>query len=148
MANNSFFQSPNKPSQSDINRRKALAARLIDQGKQDGSTQMVSGYAVAKSPLEGLAKALQTGIGGYMEGKVAEQEQSKADAARQTMADAIGAYSRSQAGDTTQTPSGESITWDKMAPDKAGQMYANMLMRNEDTAPMGMQDMQNNMQNA
>lgn len=147
MADTSFFQSTNRTSQADINRRKKLAERLIKQGEQDGSTQMVSGYAVAKSPLEGLAKALQTGLGGYIEGKAAQDEQMKSDNAKQTMADAIGAYTRSQAGDTTQTPSGESITWDKMSPDKAGQMYANMLMQNEDTAPMGMQAMQNEMQN-
>ena len=41
-----------------------MAERLMKQGEQDGSTQIVSGYAVKKSPLEGLAKALTAELAG------------------------------------------------------------------------------------
>ena len=51
-----------------------MAERLMKQGEQDRSTQIVSGYAVKKSPLEGLAKALTAGIGGYQERKADEMQ--------------------------------------------------------------------------
>lgn len=145
MAETSFF---NKNSEAEIRRRRMMAQRLMEQGKQPQGTEVVSGVAVKQSPIAGLARALQSGLGSYMEGQAAQAETQKAENARDTMKGAMDAYSRALSGDTTTTPSGESITWDKMPIDKAGQMYANMLMQNEDTAPIGMQAMQNNMQNA
>lgn len=150
MADISFFRDSrrdNRPSESDINLRRKMAEMLFKNGQQDGSTQVISGYAVPKSPLEGLSNAVSTSIGGYMEGQAAKEEQLKADNARKTMADAMGAYSKSQSGDTTQLGGGESVTWNKMPTDRAGQMYANMLMQNEDTAPLGMQALQQNIAN-
>jgi hypothetical protein len=132
------------PTRSDIDRRKKMAERLIEQGKQPTQTEMVSGWAVPQSPLAGLAKALQTGIGGYQERKASEMEQQKADAARQTMADALGAYTRSQDTTPTQLQSGETINWQPQSLDKSSQMMANMLMQNEDTAGMGMQAQMSN----
>lgn len=139
-----FFKSG--PSKSEIERRRKLAERLIDQGKQPERTEMVSGFAVQQSPLAGLARALQTGLGGYNERKAAEMEQQKADMARQTMAQAMEAYNRSQAGGQTQLENGEKINWNVTPPEQAGNMYANILMGNEDTAPIGMQAQMGQMQ--
>lgn len=129
-----------KPSsRAEIDRRKKLATALLEKGKQPDRTEFVSGYAVQQSPLSGLAKALTTGLGGFQEAKAAELEQQKADIARQTMADALAGYNRSQEGGQTALQNGESISWNKASPDQAGAIFANALMQNEDTAPFAMQ---------
>lgn len=84
-----FFEKNNSK---EIARRRKMAERLMKQGEQDGSTQIVSGYAVKKSPLEGLAKALTSGIGQYQERK-ADTMQSELDKKRaELMAQAVEAY--------------------------------------------------------
>lgn len=89
MADTSFFQQNNSK---EITRRRKMAERLMKQGEQDGSTQIVSGYAVKKSPLEGLAKALTSGIGQYQETK-ADTMQTELDKKRaELMAQAVEAY--------------------------------------------------------
>ncbi len=85
----SFFEKNNTK---EITRRRKMAERLMKQGEQDGSTQVVSGYAVKKSPLEGLAKALTSGIGQYQETK-ADAMQTELDKKRgELMAQAVEAY--------------------------------------------------------
>jgi len=123
-----------------------MAQRLMEQGKQPQNTEMVSGYAVQQSPVAGLARALTQGLGGYMEGQATQAEMDRQKAARETMAQAIDAYSRSQSGGQTQLADGETINWNVTPPDRAGQMYANILMGNEDTADMGMQSVMGQMQ--
>lgn len=118
----------------------------MQQGQQPTQTEMVSGLAVPQSPVAGLARALQQGIGGYMGGQADREEASKAQAAQQTMAQALGAYSRSQAGGETPLQNGETITWNKADPSQAARMYQNILMGNPDTAPMGMQAAMGQMQ--
>lgn len=89
MAEVSFFQQNNSK---EIARRRKMAERLMDEGKQDGSTQIVSGYAVKKSPLEGLAKALTSGVGQYQETK-ADSMQTELDKKRaDLMAKAVSVY--------------------------------------------------------
>jgi hypothetical protein len=138
---NTFFS--NKPN---IRRQQMMAQRLMEQGKQPQNTEMVSGYAVQQSPVAGLARALTQGLGGYMEGQATQAEMDRQKAARETMAQAIDAYSRSQSGGQTQLADGETINWNVTPPDRAGQMYANILMGNEDTADMGMQSVMGQMQ--
>lgn len=127
------------PTDQGIERKRRLAEALMASGKQPETTQIVSGYAVPNSPLSGLSKALTQGLGGLAEGQVDRAEQAKRDNAQQTMADALGAYSRSQAGGSTDLQSGEKINWNKAPIDQAAQMYQNILMGNPDTAPLGMQ---------
>lgn len=87
--NTGFFQQNNSK---EINRRRKMAERLMKQGEQDGTTQVVSGYAVKKSPFEGLAKALTSGIGQYQETK-ADTMQTELDKKRaELMAQAVEAY--------------------------------------------------------
>lgn len=88
-AQGGFFEKNNSK---EISRRRKMAERLMEEGKQDGTTKIVSGYAVKKSPLEGLAKALTSGIGGYQERK-ADEMQSELDKKRsELMAQAVEAY--------------------------------------------------------
>lgn len=75
-----------------------MAERLLKQGEQDGTTQIVSGYAVKKSPLEGFAKALASGVGGYQERK-ADEMQSELDKKRsELMAKYVSAYGQDPVG--------------------------------------------------
>lgn len=90
MADVSFF---NPTQELDVKRRRKLADTLAKQGQQPDSTQVISGVAVQQSPLSGLAKALQAGLGGYAEGQ-ADKEDAKVQSRRQKMiADAIGKIS-------------------------------------------------------
>jgi len=130
----------------EIERRKRLAERLMESGKQPTQSQMVSGFVVPESKAAGLARALSMALGGYQEGAAARAEKQREDNARTTMASAMEAYNRSQAGGTETLPSGESIAWNKADPRTSGQMYANLLMQNEDTAPIGMQTQMGQMQ--
>lgn len=53
------------PSQElEVARRRKYAELLMKQGEQK-PTEVIGGYAVKQSPLEGLTRALQTGLGAY-----------------------------------------------------------------------------------
>lgn len=84
-----FFQQNNSK---EISRRRKMAERLMKQGEQDGSTQIVSGYAVKKSPLEGLAKALTSGVGQYQETKADEMQTNLDKKRAELMAQAVEEY--------------------------------------------------------
>lgn len=60
---------------SDIERRKKLAQALQEQGMAPaGGTETVGGWAIRKSPLEGLSKAMQQGLGAYQQQKLMGRE--------------------------------------------------------------------------
>ena len=62
------FSDPYASEQADIERRLRLAQALQAQGAEGlGPTEMVGGFAVKKSPFEGLAKVAQQGLGAYQE---------------------------------------------------------------------------------
>lgn len=127
------------PTDQQIDRKRKMAQMLMESARQPEQTQVVSGYAVPQSPLAGLAKALQQGLGGVVDHNADQLEQSKQQNAQQTMANALGAYSRSQAGGQTQLQDGNKINWNKTPIDQSAAMYQNILMGNPDTAPIGMQ---------
>jgi dephospho-CoA kinase len=92
---NGFFDKNNSK---EIAYRRKMAERLLKQGEQDGTTQIVSGYAVKKSPLEGFAKALASGVGGYQERK-ADEMQNELDKKRsELMAKYVSAYGQDPVG--------------------------------------------------
>lgn len=92
---NGFFDKNNSK---EIAYRRKMAERLLKQGEQDGTTQIVSGYAVKKSPLEGFAKALASGVGGYQERK-ADDMQNELDKKRsELMAKYVSAYGQDPVG--------------------------------------------------
>jgi len=104
----------------EIERRKKMAEALMVQGQQPQNTEVISGVAVKQSPLAGLAKALTQGVGGYQAGQAAQMEQARTDARQKAMADALGAYS--SAGDPT----------------KGALAMQQILMGNEETAPLAL----------
>jgi len=89
MADVSFF-APDK--EADIKRRRRMADAMMKAGEQDKGSEVVSGIVVKKSPLEGLAKALQMGIGGYQAGQADREEAGISKARQEAMAKALQAY--------------------------------------------------------
>lgn len=83
------FFDPKK--EAEVKRRRLFAEQLMKQGQQTPN-EMVSGIVVQKSPIEGLVKALQTGLAGYQAGQ-ADKLQTEDTAQRQkVLADAISQY--------------------------------------------------------
>lgn len=136
MKNVSFYKGSN--SDKALEQKRKYAEALMGQSKPKGN-EIVSGMVVKQSPLEGLARALQGGLGGLVEGNANRAEDQRTDAARQTMADAISNYGRATQGGSTQLQNGEQINWNKQPLDQAGNAYAQALMGNPDTAPYGQQ---------
>jgi hypothetical protein len=89
MADTSFYQKNNSK---EVARRRKMAQALAQQGQQNSGTEVVSGYAVPKSPLEGLAKGLATGIGAYQDRKADSMEVEMDKKRAELMAQAVGAY--------------------------------------------------------
>ena len=59
----------------DIQRRRLLAQALQQQGMEGmGGTEMVGGWAIPKSPMEGLGKAAQQLSGAYQQKQLMEEE--------------------------------------------------------------------------
>jgi len=88
MADALFFD-PKK--EAEVKRRRLLAEQLAAQGQQSG-TEVVSGIVVPKSPLEGLAKALTTGVAGYQAGQADRLQTEDAAAKQKLLAEAVGQY--------------------------------------------------------
>ena len=69
----------------DIQRRKLLAQALQEQGMQPlGQTEMVGGWAIPRSPMEGLGKAAQQISGAYQQKELKDQEKALAQKQRET----------------------------------------------------------------
>ena len=66
----------------DIKRRQKMAELLAQQGSEDIKVESVNGVPTPISPFQGLAKALQSGMGDYLGGKAAEDEALAKKAAR------------------------------------------------------------------
>lgn len=101
MPNNVNFMLPKTPEEvakqnmfknqdAEIKRRRMLAEQMMQAGQQTPN-EMVSGIVVKKSPIEGLAKALQTGIGGYQAGKADRMESEQSAAKNAKIAELLGA---------------------------------------------------------
>jgi hypothetical protein len=78
--------------EAEVRRKRALAQQLFKQGEQPTSSEMVSGIVVKRSPLEGLAKALSTGVGGYAEGRADKLQTEDAEKKQKLLAEAISQY--------------------------------------------------------
>lgn len=77
-------------------RLKTLAESLQKGGQSKGN-EMVSGIVVKQSPLEHLARGLQTAAGGYFEGQSRLKEEEDERALQQRMADALSQWGDPQA---------------------------------------------------
>jgi len=88
MADVSFFD-PKK--EAEVRRKRLLAEQLMKQGEQTPN-EVVSGIVVKKSPLEGLVKALQTGVGGYQAGQADKIQTEDTMQKQKALADAVAQY--------------------------------------------------------
>lgn len=76
-------------------RLKTLAESLMQGGKSRGN-EMVSGIVVKQSPLEHLARGLQTAAGGYFAGQSQLKSDEDERVLQQRMADALGQWGNPQ----------------------------------------------------
>jgi hypothetical protein len=90
MADVSFFD---PKQEAEVKRRRMMAQQMMQQGQQTPN-EMVSGIVVKKSPLEGLAKALQTGYSGYQSGKADRIQAEDAQKKQELLARALGGYNQ------------------------------------------------------
>jgi hypothetical protein len=103
------FTSPYAAEEMAIERRKKLAEQLAKNAGAPLPTEMVGGWAVKRSPLEGLARVAQAGTSAYL-GNQAEQKQR--ELSRQLQGDAgkwVGSQPQgtpAQIQDTTQEGTG------------------------------------------
>lgn len=137
--------------QADIERRREYAKALMQQGQTPmGPTETAGGWAIRKSPLEGLGKMLQAYSG--RKGQEAATEQQKAlgqryqsDLARTLMeAQTAGTGTPARTVQPDEPGMGQmSYEQPAVAPDR--QAMARLLMGHPATQPLGIQSMQDEM---
>jgi hypothetical protein len=116
----------------DIARRQKLAELLAQQGGEDIKVESVNGIPTPISPFQGLAKALQSGMGAYMASNAAADEAALKDANNEELAKAISQFGkRSKAVDeeapTVVEPGGEPLQQYTMnEPDRLSQAVSMM----------------------
>lgn len=84
----SFFD-PKK--EAEVKRRRLMAEQLMKQSEQTPN-EVVSGIVVKKSPIEGLAKALGSGLAGYQAGQADKMQTEDTINRQKVLAEAIGQY--------------------------------------------------------
>jgi len=150
----------------DIKRRQKMAELLAQQGSEDIKVESVGGIPTPISPFQGLAKALQSGMGGYLAGKAAEEEAALEESQNKGIADVFegmkdtpdvrkpGVYTPSEAPTSlfSENESGGSYTPGEFTPGQklSSSERTNRLMeallkypKIATVAPMYMQGMQN-----
>lgn len=146
--------------QADIERRRQLAQGLSQQSMQPLETQTAGGWAIPISPFQGLGKMLQSYAGVKGQQKATEQEKALGQKYQSDLASAL--MQAQQAGTGTPartiqpdpqeaqqsadqgTPQVGVVNQPAVAPDR--QAMARILMSHPGTAPIGMAQMQRDMQ--
>jgi len=91
------------PQQQQLDRQKLLADMLRKQSMEpSGGTEMVSGWAVKKSPMEGLAKIAQALGGKYLDKQNDEKQAELTKASGKQLADTLAAYQADMQGTPAQ----------------------------------------------
>ncbi len=141
--------------QADIERRRKMAELLQQQGQTPmGPTESVGGWAIQKSPLEGLGKMLQSYSGARGQKQATEEEKAlgrkyQSDLARTLMeAQTAGTGKPAQDNPAVDDPAAgqyaPASVSPAVAPDR--QMMARILMGHPATQQLGLQGMQQDMQ--
>lgn len=81
----------------EIKRRRAMAEALSAQSAPK-QTEIVGGYAVPQSNLQGISQALGAALGAYAGGTADEKEQELAKQRQELLAQALGSGTREEAG--------------------------------------------------
>lgn len=86
-----------------LNRKQQIANMLIEQGLQPAQGQMVGGWYVPASPLQGLAGLAQIAAGKYASGRNDDARRGLVGKNNQMMVDAMQGYKNATADKTTTT---------------------------------------------
>lgn len=79
--------------ETEVKRRRLLADQLSKKAEEIPlGNEVVSGIVVKRSPIEGLSKALQMGLGGYAQGKASEKEAELEASRNQNIQRALASY--------------------------------------------------------
>lgn len=134
-----------------IERKRRLAEMLMQQGQEPLQTnQMAGGYVVPISPLQGLAKALQTGVGAWSMNRQDKAEKELAAKYRTDLSDTLTKSQQALAGSPAipeQPPMTPNDDNGNPNPPVAGtpaqapnaQLAASLLMQHPATQALGMQ---------
>lgn len=140
-----------------IERRRQLAQALYQQGQEPLQTnQTAGGYVIPVSPLQGLAKALQAGLGAY---SMNRQDQAEKDLAKKYQTDLADTLTKSQAamagsaaipGQPPMTPNDDNGNPNPPVSATPGQapnpqLAASLLMQHPATQALGMSQIQSDM---
>lgn len=141
------FTNPYSAEEDDIARRRRMAEALQAQGSSGlGPTETVGGWAIPKSPWEGLGKVAQSASGAYQE-KQADRQQK--DLANRYQSDLSSALSRAQSATTgspggmEDTGGGDIVNQPARAPNRDAMIQA--LMSHPATQQMGFAQMTKDM---
>jgi hypothetical protein len=89
--------------QQQLDRQRLMAEMLRKQGAApDTGTEMISGWAVKKSPMEGLSKIAQALGGRYLERQADEKQTELTKASGKQLAETLAAYQSDMAGTPAQ----------------------------------------------
>lgn len=137
--------------QQQLDRQKLMADMLRKQAMEpSGGTEMVSGWAVQKSPMEGLAKIAQALGGKYMDKQNDEKQAELTRASGKQLADTLAGYQSDMQGKPAQTfqtganeMGDESVTQNVAAvpPNKQAALARLLQSGNPMLQQMGMQQM-------
>lgn len=109
----------------DLERRRKLAEQLRLQGAQEvpRGTEVIGGWAIPRSPLEGLAGAIKQGVGAYQEGKLSDRKKELAKEQRDLEMSANQRFAAALRGDVgpvdpsySPSPEAEALGMSQTAP--------------------------------
>ena len=136
----------------DIERRRRLAEALQQQGLQPmGGTEMAGGWAIPRSPMEGVGKLAQALVGAYGQKRTKEEEQNVSNRYQAELSDTLGRALRAGTGSpaTSETIMDEeanggigapaTINAPAVPPDR--ERMAAILMEHPGTAAVGQQQL-------
>lgn len=131
-----------------IARRRKYAEALQQQGMQPvGETETVGGWAIPRSPLEGLAKALQQGLGSYKQSQLDKEQRDVAKRYQDDLVRVLSEGNRLSTGTPAQPPATPNDDEGNPMPGVAARAAdpnaaAALYMTHPATQALGMQEMQ------
>src|SRR3990172_5358066 len=124
---NISFTSPYDTQQAELERRAAYAQALQQQGMESPQGQMAGRTYVPPSPLQGLAKKLQAGVGAYGAKQTADKQTTLATERQQKMVEALKGYGTSgNAGALLENPDTAGYGVQGMMSERQAQMAAQL----------------------
>lgn len=130
----------------DIARRRKMAELMQQQGMTPLDQQTAGGYVVPTSWTQGLAKALQGGLGAYQQGQLKDEEKALGQRYQTELSDTLARATRAGTGSPEMQPATPMDDEGNINPVVSGAKpdraaMARILMEHPGTAPLGMSEM-------